>query len=169
MQCFFTLFCYTRKPSQLRNTVLTSRGDNSYASKQFASRGAVDWKTVRTSWKFYLHPCKVKQFVFPIIPVIQSPQLRSLDRKQIGKIPRYLGCLADSKGFPWMVYLHSTGDFELKASSTRIRILLKPHTFFIRIDLPSTRREFALLQTLSPLFQIVKFVNCWKIFSGVKF
>ena len=87
MQCFLTLFCYTRRPSQLRNTVLTPRGDNSYASKQFASRGAVDWKTVRTSWKFYLHPCKIEQFVFPIIPVIQSPQFRSLDRKQNGKIP----------------------------------------------------------------------------------
>ena len=39
--------------------------------------------------------------------------------------------------------------------------------FFIRIGLPSTRRKFALLQTLWRLFQLVQFVNCWIIFLAL--
>ena len=35
-------------------------------------------------------PCKIEPFAFPIIPAIQSPQFRSLDRTRIGRIPRYL-------------------------------------------------------------------------------
>ena len=173
MQCFLTLFCYTRRPSQLRNTVLTPRGDNSYASKQFASRGAVDWKTVRTSWKFYPHPCKIGQFVFPIIPVIQSPQFRSLDRKQNGKIPSICDVWRTPKvPNEWFTCI------QLEISSLRPRPhesgYFWNHKRFGLHELKQQRRrrlrkrhlksEFALLQTLPRLLQLVQFVNCWQIF-----
>ena len=114
----------------LRNTVLTPR-------EIIPTRRNNLHQGVRSIGKLYVPPenstytpCKIEPFAFPIIPVIRSPQYRSLDRTQIVKIPRYLWCLADSKGSPWMVYLQSTGDFELKIPSTLIRIYFSNRIVF---------------------------------------
>ena len=67
-----------------------------------------------------------------------------------------------------MVYLHSTGDFELKASSTRIRILLKRIRFYK--NRPSIHskgiRATSNFIALIPTRSIRQLLNN---FSGVKF